>query len=355
MDDLSRVQWLRALEARRIAIIKPSALGDVVQALPLARVLRRAFPSAEISWIVNRELEDLLVGHPCLAETIPFVRRGGVRKFATLLETLRSRRFDLVFDLQGLLRTGVMTLATGARVRIGLETAREGSRWCCTDLIPHTGRDVPAHARYWRIAETLGLAGESAGVEIAITPTERSWVYEQLRGLPRPVVAVHAGAGWATKRWPAPRFAAALKGLAGTVVVVGSKAELPLAEVVMTELKESGAPILNLAGRTTLRQLASLLGAVDAVVSNDSGPMHLAAAMQTPVVGVFTCTSPRLSGPGGAQHELVATSVACAASYCKKCPQRGAAHLACFEALPVERVRMALERVLRKSRAVDAG
>jgi ADP-heptose:LPS heptosyltransferase len=103
---------------------------------------------------------------------------------------------------------------------------------------------------------------------------------------------------------------------------------------------------LNFAGETTLKQLAALLGAADAIVSNDSGPMHLAAAMGTPVVGIFTCTSPILSGPDGANHELLSTAVPCAASYHKTCPLRGPSHLACLAEVPVDRVWNALQRVL---------
>ena len=124
-----------------------------------------------------------------------------------------------------------------------------------------------------------------------------------------------------------------------------------------------GRPALNLAGRTTLKQLASLLRAADMMVSNDSGPMHLAAAVGTPVVGIFTCTSavisgpvisgPGLSGPGGARHELVSTAVECAAGYHKRCPLAGSAHLACLTELSVERVWQAVSRILDRQRSVN--
>jgi len=104
--------------------------------------------------------------------------------------------------------------------------------------------------------------------------------------------------------------------------------------------------VVNLAGETTLKQLAALLGSVDVVVSNDSGPMHVAAALGTPVVGIFTCTSPLLSGPAGAMHELISTGVSCAASYHKTCPRWGRAHLGCLADVSVERVWNALERIL---------
>jgi ADP-heptose:LPS heptosyltransferase len=357
---------LRGETIRRIVVIKPSALGDVVQSLPLARVLQTAWPGAEVHWVINREFESLLVGHPRLAGTIPFQRRGGIGSYLRLLSDLRARRFDLVLDLQGLLRTGVMTRATGAAVRLGLQTAREGSHLACTGLIPGTERAVPAHARYWHVAEWLGLGAEPRGLELAISAQEDDWARGLLRDLPRPVVAVHAGAAWVTKRWPPAQFAQALTGLAGTALLVGSGGELPLAQGVAAGLEGTGTRVLNLAGQTSLKQLAALLSRVDGVLSNDSGPMHLAAGLGTPVVGLFTCTSPVQSGPVplgrvpgrsqpvglddlagvGRQHALVATSVACAASYRKECPYAGERRHACFGALEVARVREALTRVL---------
>jgi ADP-heptose:LPS heptosyltransferase len=100
----------------------------------------------------------------------------------------------------------------------------------------------------------------------------------------------------------------------------------------------------DLAGETSLPQLAAVLEAADLMLSNDSGPMHLAAALGTSVVGVFTCTSPVISGPAGSGHELVATGVSCAASYRKRCPHAGPAHQACLEEISVERVRQAVAR-----------
>jgi ADP-heptose:LPS heptosyltransferase len=251
-------------------------------------------------------------------------------------------------------------------VRLGLQTAREGSHLACTGLIPDTERSVPAHARYWRVAEWLGLGSEPRGLELAISAQDDEWARDLLRDVPGPVVAVHAGAAWVTKRWPPAQFAQALTGLAGTAVLVGSGGELPLAQGVASGLAGTGMRVINLAGQTSLKQLAALLSRVDGVLSNDSGPMHLAAGLGTPVVGLFTCTSPVQSGPvplGGVplrsptsgvghpvaaiqEHALVATSVGCAASYRKECPYAGERRHACFAALEVARVREALTRVL---------
>src|SRR5690349_19108383 len=133
---------LTTVTAERICVIKPSALGDVVQTLPLLEALRARFPSSQVSWVINRELADLIDGHPLIHDTLTFDRRGSWRQSLGLVRTLRQKKFDLVFDLQGLLRTGVMTLATGAALRIGLETAREGANWACHVTLPGTGREL---------------------------------------------------------------------------------------------------------------------------------------------------------------------------------------------------------------------
>src|SRR4029077_13475516 len=168
--------WLLDFDAQRICLIKPSALGDVVQTLPLLGMLRRRFPTATVSWVVRRDLADLITGHPDLTEVIPFHRDGTWRESRQFLGLLKRRRFDLVFDLQGLFRTGVMTFATGASVRVGLETAREGANLACNCIVPDSGRDVPAQRRYWRVAEALGMANHPRTTIIQTTAADSVWL-----------------------------------------------------------------------------------------------------------------------------------------------------------------------------------
>jgi lipopolysaccharide heptosyltransferase II len=339
---------LRDLDASRICLIKPSALGDVVQTLPLLGMLRRRFPTATISWVIRRSLSDILVGHPDLTEVIRFYRRGSWLDSFHLLNLLRLRRFDLVFDLQGLLRSAAMTLATRAAVRVGLETAREGAALAYNCLLPESGHGIPAHARYWRIAEALGLGDHPRTAVIPVTAAEKVWLGDRLRHLPRPILALHPGAGWKTKCWPVEKFAEIARRFDGTVLVLGAPSERHLAGRVVDAAAAGPNRVLNMAGETSLKQLTALLGSVDLVVSNDSGPMHVAAAQGTPVVGIFTCTSPQLSGPAGGMHELISTGVSCAASYHKTCPRWGRAHLACLDDVSVERVWNAVVRVVER-------
>ncbi len=331
-----------------------------MQTLPLLPVLKAVYPRANISWVINRELTDLVAGHPCVNEVLPFNRRGGWRDWTRLVSDLRRRRFDLVFDLQGLLRTGVMTMATGAPVRVGLQTAREGSSFTTNCIIPDTSKSAPAHARLWRVAEVLGQGEALKQTEVVVSNSDRDWANGVLAVLPRPIIAVHPGARWVTKRWPVEKFASLLQRSrqewSGSIILLGSGGERPDTEQLEQLLNgpyssRRPCPILNLAGRTTLKQLTALLSRADFVISNDSGPMHLAAGLGTPTLGLFTCTSATRSGPAGNQHELVSTTVPCAASYCKTCPQRGDAHLACLSELNVDRVWHAMQRLVLKNPA----
>lgn len=340
---------------QRMLVIKPSALGDVVQSLPLLPALRRRFPAAKITWVIQRGLEDLVDGHPDLDDFIVFHRQGTWRDWRRLCGELWSRQFDFVIDLQGLLRTGVMTTATRAPLRVGLETAREGSRWTLTHVIPETGRNVPAWERYLRVLDASNADRSLAKTLVSVSPADEAWTDRQLAELPRPIFAVHPGARWVTKRWPSDKFAEVLikasRSWNAGILLLGSSAERTETEQLAAKLATAGisATVRNRAGQTTLKQLAALLQRVDAVISNDSGPMHLAAGLGTPTLGIFTCTDAVRSGPAGDRHETVSTQVACAGGYHKTCPHSGLAHLACFRELETARVWSALQKLVQKN------
>ncbi len=348
--------WFRELDPRRIAVIKPSALGDVVQTLPLVSVLRSRFPHAAITWVIQRELRELVEGHPGLAEVIPVPRRPGWSEIPGLLGALRRRKFDLVFDLQGLLRSAIMTYATGARHRVGLETAREGATLACHAVIPDSGRNLPAYARYWRVAELLGLESHPRRIEIMVPEPDRQWAVETLSALPRPWFALQWGAQWVTKRWPLEHFEElfdrALATWGGSLLVIGGRGEQATCAAFATRLRHRlpRHSIVNLAGRTSLKQLTALLTEIDCLVSNDSGPLHLAAELGRPTLGLFTCTSAVRSGPPpSGRHVSVSTQVPCAASYCKTCPHPGQSALACFRELTVDRAWFGLKRLIEQT------
>ncbi len=335
---------LKEHEAHHLALVKPSALGDVVHSLPVLHALRVRFPDARITWIINRSYESLVRDHPDLSATMPFDRGAGLCTFASLLREIHLQRFDLVIDLQGLLRSGLMAWASGAGRRVGLRSAREGARLFYTDLI----NDLPIdrlHAvdRYWRVAEALGVGHLEKKFHVPLGAAEQAWAAGQFGHRPRPWIVMNLGTRWETKRWPVEHFAElgrrTLDGFGGTIILVGSADERPLAEHA-ADLLPGGA--LDLTGRTDLRHLAAVLAQADVVVSNDSGPLHLAAALGRPVVAPFTCTSPIRTAPYGQAAAAILTQVWCAASYLKHC-----ARMECMKELSPERLWPALASHLK--------
>jgi heptosyltransferase-1 len=324
--------WLRrsippldALNPRRICIVKPSALGDVIQSLPVLAALRSRWPESQIAWVVKDCFADLLTDHPELDEVIPFDGQARGRRFLVELlrigRLLRTRNYDLAIDLQGLLRSGAMVRATGAPRRVGFSCGREGSTWCYTDILPVNDADESVLLRYWKVAQALGVQSEIPPVRLGLNTTHEEFAARQLESLPRPILAIHPSAGWATKRWPEHHFLRiahlAREHYQAGIVIVGGRDAMPAGRLIA----DSGiAPVVDLTGRTTLRQLAAVVSRVDAMLSGDSGPMHLAAAMGTRVVSLFTCTNTIRHAPFGQEQRVVATRVPCAASHRKVCP-----------------------------------
>jgi len=340
---------LTELTAHRVAVIKPSALGDIVHALPVLTAIRHRFPAAHLTWVVNRGYEPLLRGHPDLDATLPFDRGTGRNVAVAVLSVLRftrrlrAERFDLVVDLQCLFRTGLMAAATGAARRVGLSTAREGAAHFYTDVVPD---EWESHAvdRYWRMATALGAGDGPKRFRVPLDPAAVSWADEQLSGRPRPWLVVGVGARWLTKRWPPEHFAAlvtaAQRHFGGTAVFIGTPDEAPLSRMTIDLLN---GPALDLSGRTTLPQLAAVLAAADAVLANDTGPLHLAAALGRPVVAPYTCTDPRRHGPYTSMAGAVPTTVACRASYVRQCD-----HRSCMADLTPDRLRGPLFEALSR-------
>ncbi len=340
---------LRDFEARRIALIKPSALGDIVHALPVLTGLRRRFAEAQITWVVNRSYEPLLRGHPDLDAILAFDRsaaRGNplaaTRYYAHFAGLLRRQDFDLVLDLQGLLRSGLMALATRAPRRVGLSCAREGATWFYTDRVELADPDA-MHAvdRCWLLAEALGAAGPKE-FRLPIEPSAQQWAARILEPLPRPWIVLCVGARWQTKRWLPRHFATlaqrALDRFGGSLLFVGGQEEREASEQARQAVQ---APALDLTGQTSLPQLVALLARADVMLSNDTGPLHVAAALGRPVVAPYTCTSVRENGPYGQLAAGVETRVWCQGSYLQRCNR-----LECMNELTPNRLWPVLEEKL---------
>jgi lipopolysaccharide heptosyltransferase I len=318
---------LDRVDARRIAIIKPSALGDIVHALPVLTALRARFPAARITWVVNSSFEALIAGHPDLTDTLRFDRGAmtgagrAARAVWSFARELRRRRFDLAIDMQGLLRSGLMAWGTGAPVRVGFANAREGSRYLYTHKVKSPALDA-GHAvdRMWCVAEAFGVGRLPKTFRVPLQPAEVEAARAALAPLPRPVVAVAVGAKWLTKRWPAAHFAELLNRahghFGGTACFLGAPDDVALSRDVIGRLR---GPALDLTGKTSLPRLAAVLSLADVMLGNDTGPLHLAAALERPCVAPYLCTRVRLHGPYAQAATCAETTVPCGGSYLKTC------------------------------------
>lgn len=312
---------LRLDGARRILLVKPSALGDVVHALPVAATLHRRYPESRLDWLVEEEAADIVRGHPAISDVVVSGRRRWLRQLrgarqiaptlgevARFVADLRRRRYDAVLDLQGLFKSALYVMATGAPIRVGFAEGREGSPWVLTHRIAAPPQPVHAVDRYLALAGAVGATEPVREFQIALTPQAKSVAGSILAGCRRPVVVLHPAARWRTKLWEVRRWrelAAVLLAEGAGVLLTGGDADGALTAEIGAGLDP--AP-LSLVGQLSLKELAAVLEGSDLMVTVDSGPMHMAAAMGTPVVALFGPTDPHRTGPLGTgtvlQHPL---------------------------------------------------
>jgi heptosyltransferase-1 len=308
---------------QKILVVKPSSLGDVVHSLPFLNAVKSRCAEAEVHWVIARGLEDLLEGHPMINKLIVInkdewksLSKSGrtVREIAGLFRSLRREQYDIVVDLQGLLRSGLIAMAAAAPLRIGFEEAREGSRFFYNRKV-RVGEELHAVDRYLKIAAALGCGAEKVVFPFAPAKKETGEAAKVRESLGA-YAAIVPGARWDTKVWPAVNFGRIAGALPWRSVVVGSRADMPRADVVVAE---SGGKAVSLAGKTGLRELVEIMKHAVLVISNDSGPMHIAAAFGVPVVAIFGPTSPERTGPYGKGHIIIRSKEACSPCFRKRC------------------------------------
>lgn len=342
----------------RILIIKPSSLGDVAHALPVLNGLRQRFPRARISWLIATSCRELLEGHPWIDELIPFDRArygrmirspGAAREFIAFVRALRARRFDLVIDLQGLFRSGFLAWMTGAETRIGFAAARECAWIFYTHRMPAGDPDAHAVIRNYGVARLLGFEDVPIAFHLQVQPQAReraSLLLAEAGMAPGDRYAILTpGARWETKIWPADKMAAVADHLRQAhglkIVLAGGPGEASDCRAVAAA---SHGPVANLCGQTRIAELVALIDGATVMLSNESGPMHVAAALGKPVVGVVGPTNPRRNGPFAPNSRIVRSGLPCSPCYLRKlaqCPH----DLACMRQVQPDEVIRALESV----------
>ena len=332
---------------RRILLIKPSSLGDIVHAMPTLFALRERFPDAEVTWLVKRQWVSLVevikgVDHVCAVEQ-------GLMGWLGRVPDLRAAGFDLVVDLQGLFRSGAMAWLTGCSRRVGFANAREGSPFFYTQRVAVPTGSMHAVDRYLLVTEALGAARPKEPRFEFIDRAEDRQAVETLltaAGLAGvlPWVAMNVSARWETKRWPPQHFAEAADQLAEAgipIVFMGGPAERPETRAVMARMRTKS---VDLTGQTPVGLLPSLLRRAAVLVTNDSGPMHIAAAVGTPVVALFGPTDPVRTGPYGRGHVVLSNPVECRPCFRRECSR--AVTLECLTGVTSEQVVRAVQQQL---------
>lgn len=322
-------------DPRKILTIKPSSLGDVVHSLPFLNVIRTCFPKAEIHWVIAKGLEGLLEGHPMVNKLWIINKdkwkkiknvKGTISEFNVLFKELKKENFDLVVDLQGLLRSGVLTAATSAPVRIGFADAREGSKIFYTHKV-EGGRDIHAVDRYLKIADFLGC--DITDIRFPFPLHFKSSIITNY-SLPEDYAVIVPGARWKTKVWPSKKFGKLSSKLPIMTVIVGSKTDIDIANEIVALSKGTA---ISLADKTDLKELIEVIRNARFMVSNDSGPMHIAAALGISVFAIFGPTDPLRTGPYGEGHTVIREDIPCA-----PCFKRTCSDVKCMNNLSAEKV-----------------
>ena len=360
-----RVMKSRSAEAERsaprILIIKRSSLGDVVHALPVACALRDTYPEAYLAWMAETRFAGVLEGHPALDNIIAVERFPGAAEGGRIIDGLRTGRelrrlhFDWALDLQWLCKSSIFLVLSGARRRIGMsDQHREYSHLWCTEFAPE-GQRPHAVWRYLQVAEYLGCDISSPRFDLRPTAQASEWAQKMLSeagiDLSRPLVGLNPGASRTHKQWPSQRFA----DLANTKppvqwVLLGGPSEVEMAHRISSQIASTH---LVTAGLTSLPQLVGIIGRLDAMVTGDTGPMHIAAAMTVPTVALFGPTDPDKCGPFGDFHHVLSHPELCSEGgrrpSCRRRPP--CRDYACILSITVDEVAAALSGMLERSQA----
>ena len=337
----------------RVLIVLLGAIGDVVRALPLAQRLHAAWPAAHVSWAVEPAAAPVLQHHPALRQLIRFERGQGAAAFGRFLLAVRRSRPDLTLDLQRHLKSGVTSWCSGAPLRIGFHrrNSREGNWLFQTDWIAPVERFSSKVHQFLRFADHLGLPAAPADFGLRLLPEEESRVEQLLAGVEGRFAALFLGSTWPSRQWFASSTASVCQGLRARgleVVLIGGPGDAGFAGAVIAA---GAGAVVNCAGRTSLRDVIGICRRARLAIGPDSGPMHIAAAVGTPVVSLWGATSPARSAPFGSEDLVIRGDVPCAPCYLRRCP----IGRLCMETITPELVLAHVDAVLQGRGVSDEG
>lgn len=346
-------------DAKRILLIRLSAIGDVVMASPLIHAFRAAHPDAHIAWLAERPAAALVQCNPELNEVIVWPRsewhrlwREGrrlqaYRAFRDFTDELRARRFDVAIDLQGLLKSGIWARLCGARERIGLGS-KEGSQWLMTRVLSRQGGEPRIGSEYYGLARELRLPHEPFRMTVTVNAEDEAYAAALAHQLDASYAVICPFTTRPQKHWFADRWADLAHQLETRlglkVVMLGGHADADAAQEIAAQ-----AQVTNLAGRSLLRESAAVIKHASLLIGVDTGLTHMGIAFGVPTLALFGSTRPYLETTR-ANAVVLYEGLPC--SPCRRNPSCGGA-FDCMRALTVDAVMNAAQRVYARGRAHD--
>lgn len=333
---------------KRILLIKPSSLGDIIHCLPVLKAIRDKWPDSKISWVVKDIYADILHENPLIDDLILLKKSSLTTGIISFRKKLHQGNFDLAVDMQGLFRSGLIAFLSGAPVRVGFSNARELAPLFYTHKV-----DAPLHLhavdRNLKLAVSFGCKNQEINFPLNISQEAQQEASEFLRKNQldnrQPVITFVPGARWEKKRWPSQSFSRLgdflSKELRAGIIVTGSRQEEGLIHKIRSNMKNSSSE----AAGFSLQKLAALLSKSDVVVTNDSGPMHIAAAVGTPVIALFGPTYPARTGPYTKKRIIIHKDMECVPCFRKPCSQDS---FECMESITVKEVFEEVKQMLKK-------
>jgi len=317
------------MSIKNILVVKLSAIGDVIHALPVSYALKETFPDAQVTWVVEPPAYDLLTNNPYIDNIIVFEKKkfksigGFIKNLPSFLVELKKIKYDVALDLQGLGKSAAIAYLSGAPLKLGCCNMRELSDWVSK---PVCGPNQNGHIveRYLDVVREMGCKVEKVVFPMVITEKEADIATKLMvqagMDMKNPYVVLAVGANWPNKRWPTKLYAELVDDLYSKeiipIVIGGGVIDARL----IAEINEKAEiPPVDLVGKTTLKQLAYIIKEAKAVVGGDTGPMHLAAGLGKPVVALMGPTDANRNGPYGQPQNAIEIDLNCKHCWKREC------------------------------------
>jgi len=337
---------------KRILIIEPNWLGDILFTTPSIYAIKKARPDSYITCLAMPRCTPLLEQNPDIDEIITFDQfeeRKSIRNFIgriELISFLKQKKFNTAFLFHRSMSRAVLCLFAGIPERIGYATKKRFV--FLTHKVPQPKKTIHRVDHYLNIIKYAGIEADTKDYQLTLTSSEKEDARSILKnnGLfaDEEYFVINPGGNWLPKRWPKKYFSELISAISKRynikVVVTGSGKDIDLGSEI---IKLSGVDAVNLCGKTSLRELAAVLAQAKAVVANDSGPMHIAVSQKTPTVAIFGPTDPNITGPyGRAPYVVLKKDVGCAIP----CYDQACTDYKCMEAVAVDDVMTAIDKLL---------